>query len=219
VRAHRVDPLELGGERQPHARALQALEHERERPAQVEWAVGAQRAHHLAHTDEHVAYDGARSLHGLVVGYGVALASASFGIRALRAAGGSGVWDRSVAAVLALAGLAALLRGVQLGLPLWIIFGSGALLGGATRLRYHRRPAQRRAERVLQHIAGMGATCIATVTAFLVVNISNLGLDSFATLVWIAPGLLGGAAVRMATGRWQRRLAASASSSGGVVRT
>jgi hypothetical protein len=140
----------------------------------------------------------------------LALANAWFGIRTLRASTGPGFWDRGMATLLVMAGAGALLRGVWLGHALWIVFGGGASFGGATQLRYLRRPARRHSERVLQHIGGMGTTCIATVTAFLVVNITNLGLDAVALWVWVAPGVIGGLAVRAAAARWQKRLRAQA---------
>jgi hypothetical protein len=55
-------------------------------------------------------------------------------------------------------------------------------------------------------MSGMGTSCIATVTAFLVVNIENLGLRAYSFWVWVLPGLLGGVALSFASKRRQRAL-------------
>ena len=77
-------------------------------------------------------------------------------------------------------------------------------LGGAAQLRYWLHPAATRTGRVLQHMSGMGTSCIATVTAFLVVNAQNLGLAAHSLWLWGMPGLLGGIALGFASKRWQR---------------
>lgn len=52
-------------------------------------------------------------------------------------------------------------------------------------------------------MSGMGATCIATVTAFLVANAQSLGLEPFAAWLWVLPGLLGTAGMRLWARRWR----------------
>ena len=133
-------------------------------------------------------------------------ANVSYGLRALRATSTRGrrVWDRAIALLLFTAGVLCAALGVIHLRPLWCIFGAGAALGGLAQLRYWLRPATTRADRVLQHMSGMGTSCIATVTAFLVVNAENLGLQAHTFWVWVLPGLLGGTALSLASKRWQR---------------
>jgi hypothetical protein len=135
-------------------------------------------------------------------------ASVSYGLRALRAKNtrGRSLWDLAIASLLFAAGVLCGVLGVLHLRPLWCIFGAGSALGGVVQVRYWLRPALTRADRVLQHMSGMGTSCIATLTAFLVVNIDNLGLRAYSFWVWVLPGLLGGAALSLASKRWQRAL-------------
>jgi len=135
-------------------------------------------------------------------------ANVSCGLRALRATStrGRSVWDLAIALLLFAAGVLCAVLGVIHLRPLWCIFGAGSALGGFAQLRYWLRPATTRADRVLQHMSGMGTSCVATVTAFLVVNTENLGLRAYGFWVWVLPGLLGGLALSVASKRWQRAL-------------
>ena len=135
-------------------------------------------------------------------------ANVSYGLRALRRAStrGRGVWDLAIALVLFAASVLSAALGVIHLRPLWCAFGAGSALGGFAQLRYWLRPATTRADRVLQHISGRGTSCIATVTAFLVVNAENLGLQAHWFWVWVLPGVLGGTALSLASRRWQRAL-------------
>lgn len=136
----------------------------------------------------------------------LAASNLSFGVRALRPASSErpSTWDLGVATLFLLAGVLVLTVGVLRALPLWCIFGALAALGGTTQLRYWRRPATTRRDRVLQHLSGMGASCIATVTAFLVVNAENLGLAPYSLVLWLLPGVLGAIALRVAAKRWRQ---------------
>jgi uncharacterized membrane protein len=138
-------------------------------------------------------------------------ASLSYGVRALRAPSAQrrSFWDLAIALLLFAAGVLCAVVGVSHLRPLWCIFGAGSALGGFTQLRFWLRPALTRADRVLQHMSGMGTSCIATLTAFLVVNIENLGLRAYSFWVWVLPGLIGGLALSFASRRWQRVLVAA----------
>jgi len=138
-------------------------------------------------------------------------ASLSYGVRALRpnSAQYRSLWDLASAILLFTAGVLCALVGVAHLRPLWCIFGAGSALGSFAQLRFWLRPAVTRTDRVLQHMTGMGTSCIATVTAFLVVNIENLGLRAYSFWVWVLPGLLGGVALSFASKRWQRALVAA----------
>lgn len=135
-------------------------------------------------------------------------ANVSCGVRALRAtsARGRSLWDLAIAFLLFAAGVLSAVVGASHRRPLWCIFGAGAALGGFAQLRYWLRPALTRADRILQHMSGMGTSCIATVTAFLVVNVDNLGLRAYSFWVWVLPGLLGGIALSLASKRAYARL-------------
>jgi hypothetical protein len=132
-------------------------------------------------------------------------ASLSYGVRALRATGARrrSLWDLTLAFSLFTAGVLCAVAGVAHLRPLWCVFGAGSALGGFAQLRYWLRPALTRTDRVLQHMTGMGTSCIATVTAFLVVNIQNLGLQAYSFWVWVLPGLLGGTALSFASKRFE----------------
>lgn len=135
-------------------------------------------------------------------------ANVSYGLRSLRAtsARGRSLWDLALALLLFAAGALCAVLGIIHLRPLWCVFGAGSALGGFAQLRYWLRPATSRAGRVLHHMSGMGTSCIATVTAFLVVNAENLGLRAHWFWVWVLPGLIGGTALSLASKRWQRAL-------------
>ena len=52
-----------------------------------------------------------------------------------------------------------------------------------------------------EHMGNMLTACIGTVTAFLVVNVPRLGLERYALVFWLPPGVLGGIGIAL----WQRR--------------
>lgn len=111
---------------------------------------------------------------------------------------------------LAFTGLA--VGGIMLGVSCWLYYrGSGMavvlLVFGVIQSiqayqdwRYSQdfEPKQR----ILQHISKMGATYIATVTAFLVVNIHFLP----PVLVWLAPTVVGSIAIVVAKINWRKKL-------------
>ena len=59
-----------------------------------------------------------------------------------------------------------------------------------------------------EHMVNMLTACIATVTAFLVVNISRLGLQEYSLYVWLAPGVLGGVGISLWERYYRRKFAA-----------
>lgn len=85
-----------------------------------------------------------------------------------------------------------------------VLFVGFAILGavlGASQLVEWLGTAPRRQGRVLRHMTGMGGSCIATLTAFLVVNAGRVGLGG-SVLPWFLPGI-GGTIVIVV---WRRRL-------------
>ncbi|MFT3714109.1 MAG: hypothetical protein QM817_41130 [Archangium sp.] len=112
--------------------------------------------------------------------------------------------------------------GLNLLMPGLLALGSLVLLGDATvtqnmlsatfgmlglvlslrQLRGWLRPPTGPREWQAQHLGSLGAACISTVTAVLVVNAPRLGLGQLGIVVWVLPGLIGGALIVRA----QRRL-------------
>ena len=136
-------------------------------------------------------------------------ASASLGVRAIRtkrreAANRNG-WDLSTAALLGLAGVGTLALAARESSLLFAVFGLLCTANAFGQLRFWLRPPEGRTAYLLQHIGGMGTACIATVTAFLVVNAPRLGIDGRTSLVlWIAPGVLGGVGISLWQARYRR---------------
>lgn len=113
--------------------------------------------------------------------------------------------DLGFSALLAVAGFAGAAYGLWRGHVLFIAFGGLSLALGMAHLRDLRRaPAGPRAW-LLAHLGNMLAACIATVTAFLVVNYAYAPAAVRevvpAVAVWIAPGILGGVGITL----WTRR--------------
>lgn len=131
--------------------------------------------------------------------------SAWMGIRALRTkrrtTPNTRVLDLLPPIALLLGALGMLTAGAITRTPLPIVFG---LLGGTLaigHLRFWLR-APGKGDSLRVHVGGMGASCIATITAFLVVNARHFGLGPFTLAVWIVPGAAGAIAIAVA----QRRL-------------
>jgi hypothetical protein len=75
---------------------------------------------------------------------------------------------------------------------LWIVFSVIGLSASVGPLRYFLRTEHGPYEWMVQHLTAMGVAAISSVTAFFVVNLESLGLQSFALLFWIGPGVVGG---------------------------
>jgi hypothetical protein len=135
----------------------------------------------------------------------LAASSVSFGLRALRPrrAPHGRAWDFGLPTLLLLASSALALQGIRHGSTLWLVFAAIGGLSALSQLRSARAPARTRRERILEHMGGMGATCIATVTAVLVVNARNLGLEPFGVWLWVLPTLLGTVGIQLWARRWR----------------
>jgi hypothetical protein len=134
------------------------------------------------------------------------------GLRALRTKRRTGPsanpLDLLPSASLALGGAAMAIWGVANGFrPLPMIFGVlGAVLGGQQLAEWRRTPTDPH-HWVYQHLRGMIIACIATVTAFLVVNAPRLGLAMFGLTVWVLPGIVGGIGIGVLRAYYGRRFA------------
>lgn len=144
---------------------------------------------------------------------GVLAANAAFvGIRVLRSKGRTGRHGKAVdlagplLLLLGSVGMAGL--GVQRSALLLVAFaGLGGLLS-VGQLRFWLRPPVTRMDWWYEHMVNMLTACIATVTAFLVVNISRLGLQEYSLYVWLAPGVLGGVGISLWERYYRRKFAA-----------
>ena len=119
-------------------------------------------------------------------------ASAFYGIRVLRqkerAAWHRSVGDVSASFALLLAGLVTAGYGFSVSSPLITWFPLiGVFLGGA-QLAYWLRSPKRSKHWWFEHMGGMFACCIATITAFLVAGAPRLlGLSGSSPFLWFAP--------------------------------
>lgn len=92
-----------------------------------------------------------------------------------------------------LTGVVIVIYGRQVNMPLLMGFAPVGIIVGCLNLGYRLRPPQEKMHWWYEHMAGMMGTCIATITAFLVVNTSMLGFRSpyFILAVFLAPTLVG----------------------------
>lgn len=120
--------------------------------------------------------------------------SARFGVRALRAGRRGGprrAWvDAAAPVVLVAGGLALGAFGLSLGKVLFAFFAAVGIVEGLAHLRFVFGPSPTPRDRILAHMLGMGTSCIAMLTAFVVVNARSLGMQRFDPRLWIAPIVL-----------------------------
>lgn len=104
--------------------------------------------------------------------------------------------------LLVLAGALMVSRGLVTGSVLQGAFGAIGTWTGGTALLHWTRASRAPDAWLMEHIAGMFASGIGTVTAFVVVNAARLDLPVPGWVVWLAPTLLGVPALVY----WQRRM-------------
>ena len=147
----------------------------------------------------------------------VALFSAASAFNGVRALGvrpretprGTAV-DCGVALALAALGVGLAAYGVAVRAPLFVTFALLGTASGVADLRFWRAARHLRVSRfdaVIQHVSGLGASCIATITAFLVVNAGRFGLGTTSFVLWFGPGLVGGIAIAVWRARARARRA------------
>jgi uncharacterized membrane protein len=118
--------------------------------------------------------------------------------------------DLGVAALLFVTGAATCVWGVAIGFVLAGIFGAlGAWLGFGQLRTWRSVPEQPRAW-WFQHMGGMCAACIGTVTAFVVVNTRWLGIASLGILPWVTPGVIGILGIVLGKRYYRRKFARAA---------
>ncbi|HEY4238334.1 MAG TPA: hypothetical protein VGM88_00885 [Kofleriaceae bacterium] len=145
--------------------------------------------------------------------FGVAALTAagvSSGIRALRfktrTARHRNAWDLGIAAANVALALATLAYGIVGHRTLFVAFSFVGIVSGTGQLRYWLRAPATRHHWWFAHMSGMLGSCLAALTALVVVNGAALGAPTFATLLWIAVPGLGIPAIFAWTAYYRRRL-------------
>jgi len=140
--------------------------------------------------------------------------SVSAGVRVLRAktriAPHRHPWDLGLPALLTASSIAAAVYGLRTGNHLFTAFSVIGLLGGGGNLVYWLTPPSHPMHWWFEHMSSMLGACIAATTAFLVVNASNLGMETFALVVWLAPSVIGVPAIVIWTRYYRRKFAPAA---------
>jgi uncharacterized membrane protein len=138
-------------------------------------------------------------------------AGVSSGVRALRfktrTAPHRNAWDLGISAANVAMGFATLVYGVVDHRMLFIAFSFVGLISGAGQLRYWLRAPTTPRHWWLAHMGGMLGSCIAALTALVVVNAARFGSRTFATAIWIAVPTLGIPAIFAWTAYYRRRFA------------
>ena len=137
---------------------------------------------------------------------------AATGIRVLRSKGreqrGRSVIDVASSCLFLGAALALGAWGIARRSGLDIAFALLGIFLSARQLGYWLAASRTKADWWTMHLGNMLAACIGTVTAFLVVNVPRFGLEAYATLLWLAPGVIGGFAIAALSRYYRRRLGA-----------
>jgi hypothetical protein len=143
--------------------------------------------------------------------------SVSAGVRVLRAKTRSTAhrhpWDLGLPALLTVSSIAAAIYGLSTGNYLFTAFSVIGMLGGGGSLAYWLTPPSHPMHWWFEHMSSMLGACIAATTAFLVVNASNLGLETFSLIVWLAPTLVGVPTIAIWTRYYRRKFAPATHSS------
>ena len=90
---------------------------------------------------------------------------------------------------------------------LFIAFSFVGLITGIGQLRYWLRAPTTHRHWWFAHMGGMLGSCIAALTALVVVNASRFGTRTFATTIWIAVPAVGIPAIFAWTAYYRRRFA------------
>jgi hypothetical protein len=118
-------------------------------------------------------------------------ASALLGVRALRTRGRTRASRSPIDLVppllLVTGGVGLAAFGVSQSTMLYVLFAVLGVVLGAAHLRFWLTPPVHGRPWFLAHMSGMGTSCIATVTAFLVANAQRLGMRTFDLRLWAGP--------------------------------
>jgi uncharacterized membrane protein len=137
--------------------------------------------------------------------------SVSGGVRVLRAKTRTTrhrhPWDLGLPALLTGSSIAAAVYGLSTGNHLFTAFSVIGLFGGGGHLAYWMTPPTHPMHWWFEHMSSMLGGCIAATTAFLVVNASNLGVETFSLAVWLTPSIVGVPAIAIWTRHYKRKFA------------
>jgi uncharacterized membrane protein len=138
-------------------------------------------------------------------------AGVSSGVRALRFKARTtphrNAWDLGISGANVAMGLATLVYGVIDHRTLFIAFSFVGLITGTGQLRYWLSSPTTHGHWWLAHMGGMLGSCIAALTALVVVNAAWFGTRTFATAIWIAVPAVGIPALFAWTAFYRRRFA------------
>jgi hypothetical protein len=116
-------------------------------------------------------------------------------------------WDLGLPALLTASSIGAAGYGVSSGNHLFTAFSIIGLLGGGGQLAYWMTAPSHPMHWWFEHMGSMLGSCIAATTAFLVVNASRLGFETFSLLVWLTPTIIGVPTIVIWTRFYRRRFA------------
>jgi len=149
---------------------------------------------------------------GVFLFYVAALTAAgvSSGVRALRfktrTAPHRNTWDLGISAANVAMAVVTLVYGLVDGRTLFVAFSFVGLFTGTLQLRYWLRAPTVRAHWWFAHMGGMLGSCVAALTALVVVNAARFGAPTFATILWIAVPAASIPAIFAWTAYYRRRL-------------
>jgi hypothetical protein len=140
--------------------------------------------------------------------------SVSTGMRVLRMKTRTGrhrhPWDLGLPALLTSSSLAAAFYGLSTGHHLFTAFSAIGLFVGSGQLAYWLARPSHPMHWWFEHMGSMLGSCIAATTAFLVVNASRLGLETFSLLVWLTPTIIGIPTIAIWTRYYRQKFAPAA---------
>jgi hypothetical protein len=139
-------------------------------------------------------------------------AGVSTGVRALRLKRRTtphlGAWDLGISAANLAMAVITLVYGLVTGRTLLMVFSSLGLFTGSLQLAYWLREPSERMHWWFAHMGNMLGSCIAALTALVVVNAARLGAPTFTTVVWIAVPVIGVPTIFGWSAYYRRRFAA-----------
>jgi len=143
----------------------------------------------------------------------------SSGIRVLRAKnrpGRAGVWDIGLSTLLTATAVAMMVYGIVASRLLFTGFAVIGLVNGIRGLICAFAAPREQMHWWFRHMSSMLGSCIAAVTAFLVVNAPQAGFSRVSLVVWFTPAIVGSIAIGTWTQYYKRRFSGSRRASRGT---
>jgi hypothetical protein len=135
-------------------------------------------------------------------------AGVSTGVRVLRAKKRTGAarhwWDLGISSLLLATSIGMAAFGLATRTPLFVAFSVVGLLSSSGQLRYWLSTPSHRMHWWFEHMSSMLGSCIAAVTAFLVMNADRMGGSSGSLLIWLGPTIIGAPAIAIWTAYYRR---------------